>query len=68
MGGPGGLGISGGNGDSGMGYANDIFLFQGAQLIFNGTTNYVLAFEIAGDPNAVSPNLDGGVIIQQGGP
>jgi len=60
----GGAGGNGGdfNGSSGVGYAPDVFLFQGAILNFIGTDpSQNISFVIASDPNAPADHQDGGV-------
>ena len=57
-------GIGGSDGAEGSGHADDIFLFQGASLIFDGTEDLSALFNIDGDEYAVSPHLDAGVVKQ----
>lgn len=47
----------------GSGYANDVFLFQGAQVQFVGSTDATIAFAIQSDTNAPVGHLDGGVRV-----
>lgn len=52
---------SGGNGISG--YANDIFLFQDAQLQFIGNTDATISFAVQADTSAPSGHFDAGINI-----
>jgi hypothetical protein len=47
----------------GTGYANDIFLFQGAQVQFIGSTDATIAFAIQSDTSAPAGHLDGGISV-----
>ncbi|PWU14784.1 MAG: hypothetical protein C5B45_03910 [Chlamydiae bacterium] len=54
-------------GSNGQGYAQDVFLFKGAQLIFNGTDNSSMVFNIQSDQSASVGNLDAGILKQNSG-
>lgn len=56
--------LGGAGGNSGTGYANDIFLFQNASVQFVPTVDLAATFAIQGDTNATSANYDAGVSIQ----
>lgn len=53
------------SGLDGEAYAEDLFLFRKAQLIFDGTADLTASFAIQSDQDAPQAHLDGG-IIQQG--
>jgi len=47
----------------GSGYANDVFLFQGAQLQFVGSTNATISFAVQSDTSAPVGHLDAGINV-----
>lgn len=59
---------SGGTGGSdGTGFAEDVFLFREASLVFDTTNNVTASFSIQADQNAPVGHLDSGVIKQNTG-
>jgi autotransporter-associated beta strand protein len=66
--GSGGAGGSSNSGSSGTAYAADLFLFQNAQLQFNGVsaTTYNYAFAINADYKAPAGQGDAGIVLNAG--
>jgi uncharacterized protein with beta-barrel porin domain len=50
-------------GNNGTGFANDIFLFQGASVQFVGGSNQTVTFAIQADVNSPAGKFDAGVLI-----